>query len=210
MQFSVHNITHAPHDLDKHFIVLSFELHFTEPEKIVVKSSCEYSEVLRYIHQQDEAFGNYLEGVRNGMDRHGPCQHLVFEAIGDEAIDKVYEYLVLFLKKTDYGAKIYEHDKQIRNITPEQRAAMAKKAQEIVQDMKQMVKPMKGINPDRHNLFRDEATKFMRDLATKYYPEVFDADSEQLAEFKYLFSRDIDSMHSKIDSFAYKISKAKQ
>jgi len=209
MQFTVHNITHAPHDLDKHFILFDFEMHFTEPEKIIVNSHYTYARLLHFIKQEDEAFGNFLQGVRNGMDRHGPCEHLVFEAIGDEAIERVYEYLELCLKKTDLGAKIYEHDKQVRSITPEQRAEMARKAQEIVANMQQMVKPKKGVNPDRHNLFRDEATKLMRDLATKYYPEVFDADSEQLKEFKHLFSRDIDSMHSKIDSFAYKIAKAK-
>jgi hypothetical protein len=210
MQFSVHNITHAPHDLDQHFIVLRFEMHFTEPEKMVVKFHCEYGEVLRFIKQEDEAFGNYLQGVRNGMDRHGPCEHLVFEAMGDEAIDKVYEYLELFLKKTDFGAKIYEHDKQLRNLTPEQKAEMAQKAQEIVANMKQMMKPEKGTNPDRHNLFRDEAIKQMRDLATKLYPEIFDADGEQLKEFKYLFQSEIFEMQRKIDSFAFKIREGKK
>lgn len=185
-------------------------MHFTEPEKIVVKSSCEYRDVLDFIKQEDQAFGNYLEGVRNGMDRHGPCEHLVFEAIGDEAIDKVYEYLVLFLKNTERGKQIFEFNKQLRNLTPEQKAEMAQKAQKIVANMQQMMKPLKGINPDRSNLFADEATKQMRDLATKLYPEIFDADGEQLEEFKYLFHREIFEMQRRINSFAFKIREGKK
>ena len=57
---------------------------------------------------------------------------------------------------------------------------------------------------NRYFKFCETVEKQIRQTAAEVYPELVDGDAEQLQEFKYLFVRDIQAMHERIEKMLRK------
>jgi len=210
MQFTVHNITHASHNVDKGIVVISFDLHFTKPEKMILEVTLLYKELLRFIEKEDKPFGKYLDSVRRSIDPHKPCEHLVFENMGDEAIRKVYEYLELYLRKGKGGEKQFKRAKKFGHFTPEQTDEMQDKLSWLMDSMKYNENRLGGENNERLFRFIEMAKKQMNDIALEIYPEILDANQRKLLQFQLLFIKEVFSMQKRVELFAHKIKHAKK
>ena len=198
MKYSIHNISHRPHDLDDDFIYFYYDIHFTEPETFVIKNYfCSFSELLHYLKEKHPAFHQFVKDTRSSIDAWGPAEDRTMEAMGEEGIRQLYALLEKYLLECDWMEKVYQHTKQQRNQPPRVRQLTQQQAAAKVAELSEFGPAMKK-SQSRYYKFCETAEKKIRETAMEVYPEITELESEQLMEFKYLFVRDIQAMQESI------------
>lgn len=93
MRYRIQNIRHSVDKLDDHRINFNYEVHFTEPENMVVNYFYDLALLMPYLRDKHPGFYNYLQQVENTIDCWGPKEHLLMQEIGEVAIAQLYTCL---------------------------------------------------------------------------------------------------------------------
>ena len=203
MRYTIQNILHRSSDLDDHIIHFEFEVHFTEPEEMIVNYFYGYSLLSGYINKNHPEFYAYLKKVQKSIDGWGPQEHRVMEEIGEEALQQLYAYLEEYLLQADWLPKLFEREKERLSQTEQQQIKTHRTAEKIVKELGALESPMKTAQKN-YLKFCETVEKQIRQTAAEVFPELVDGDAEQLEEFRYLFVRDIQSMHERIEKMLMK------
>lgn len=207
MRYTIQNLSHTVHDLDDNIVIFHFDIHFTEPENLVVKKYfLDYSMVASYIGQKHPDFYNYLKSVHSSIDHWGPCEDKLFEEMGEEALQQLYGFAEEYLLQADWVPELYGREKKFRSETPQKKAEVQQQAKKVVADLGSGKESMKAAQR-KYYLFCETVEKQIRQTAAEVYPELVDGDAEQLKEFKYMFVSDIQAMYSKIEKMRAKYKK---
>ncbi len=204
MRYTIQNISHEVHDLDDDCIYFRFDIHFTEHEELtVIKYFESFSSLFYYIRDKHPDFHAYLQSVRGSIDGWGPCEPRILEAMGEEALQQLYNYLEEFMLCTDWVPELYELEKRRRSESVQEQIKTKKGADKVVASLGMNAGLMK-YEQKRYYRFCETVEKQIRQTAAEVYPELVDGDAEQLKEFKHMFVRDIQSMHSRIQTMIAK------
>lgn len=207
MKFTVKNVRYSPHDLDAQCAYFYFDIHITEPEEYFIKKYfLSYSRLLDYIRQKYPEFYAYLSSVRESIDRWGTREIETLDAVGDEAINTLYKYLVEYLQQSTWIEKLYENEKMLDALSLEEQHKMAEGAEKITRELGGMASAFKQAD-NKYFRFCETVERQIRATAAEVFPELVDGDAEQLMEFKHLFVRDIQSMYDRIEKMKKKYKK---
>jgi hypothetical protein len=206
MKYTIHNICHRPHDLDDSHIYFQFDIQFTEPENLVMSYHQDYNSLSFYIQSDHPDYYAYLQKVREGIDGWGPCEDKLFDTLGEEELKQVYDYLEEYLLQVEWMPRLFEQQKEIRSMTGTKRIELQEGAEKVVKELSKGATIMKS-EQRRYLTFCETVEKQIRQTAAEVYPELVDGDMEQLKEFKYLFVRDIQAIHDKIEKMRVKYNK---
>ncbi len=208
MHYTIHNITHKSHALDEHYVNFYFDVQFTEPEKLEVKRTFyDYSSLSSYLREKHPDFAAYLASTRNSIEHWGPCEHLVLEAIGDEAVQQLYRYLEEYLLQADWMPKLFEQQKQWQNSPVQEQAKTQQAAEKVFKDLDSHRLPMQ-LSQKRYYRFCETVEKQIRQTAMDVYPQLADGNAEQMKEFRYLFVSHIQAMYTTLEKFTMKLKKS--
>ena len=205
MRYTVQNISHRQHPLDDHRIDFEYEIHFTEPETLVVSYFYSYSSLSRFVRDQHAEFYQYIRQVEKSIDCWGPKEHLLVQQIGEEALAQLYQCLEEYLLLADWIPKLYEQEKAIRGMSVQQQINTQQAAEKIVESLEDKQDDLQTAQ-QKYYKFCETVEKQIRQTAAEVYPELVDGDAVQLEEFRYLFVSDIQSMHQRIEKMLAKYS----
>lgn len=198
---------HAAHDLDDDVVYFQFDVHFTEPEELVIeKYFFPYSMMASYIEQKHPDFYKYLSSVRSSIDAWGPRESRLLDEIGEEALQQLYSFTEEYLLQCPWVPKILEHEKKLRSQPMQKQQETQQQAKKVVKDLSSGKESMKTAQ-QKYYRFCETVEKQIRQTAAEVFPELVDGDAEQLQEFKYMFVSDIQAMHSKIEKMLIKYGK---
>ena len=203
MRYTDQNISHRQDSLSERLIDFYFQIHFAEPEALVVNYFYSYSELSRFVRDQYPEFYQYIQQVEKSIDCWGPKEHLLVQEMGEEAVQQLYKCLEEYLLQADWIPKLYEQEKEIRSLSVQQQVNTQQAASKIVQHLDAQ---KLGLNTSENKYYKfcETVEKQIRQTAAEVYPELVDGDAGQLEEFKYLFVSDIQSMHQRIEKMLAK------
>ncbi|MGE0636056.1 MAG: hypothetical protein AB7G44_16115 [Bacteroidia bacterium] len=204
MKYTIRNISHGPHDMDDDVVFFEFEVHFTEPETIQINYFYDFGRLLRTLQTTQPDFYNYYKKTHSGLDKWGPAETQTLEAMGDEAIKQVYQFLEDYLLTCDWIPTLLEREKQFRNLTPDQLQKQQEAAVKVSEKLSALASPEMKRATNRDRLFCEQASRKMRDVALEVYPEIANLEAEELKEFKHLFTREIMSMQERLEKLLSK------
>jgi hypothetical protein len=206
MKYTIHNLRHEVHDLAHDSVDFRFEIHFTEPDDVIVNQAWSYHSFCSYLHDKQPEFYKYLCSIRESIDGWGPCEDRIFEAMEEESLHQLYEYFEAYLMQADWISKALEQHLLIISAKPEQQMKIQQGAERIVAEANENIQSLNQSHK-RYLQFCETVQRQIRETATEVYPELIDGDAEQLREFKELFGSDIRSMYKRIENMLLKISK---
>ena len=199
MRYKINNIRHERHESDDDTIYFYFGVQFSEPEELYIKEYfLPYSTLLVFIRDKYPDFYQYIEQTRRSIDGFGPCEARTMEAIGEDAVQRIYVCLEEYLSGCGWLEELFYHYKKLQNKTPEEQIKYQQDAEKAYKELSEMDSGMRE-SQNRYRNFCETVTKEIRKTATDIFPEIAELEPEQLKEFKYLFVSDIQSMHEKIE-----------
>jgi hypothetical protein len=190
--------------LDDDFVLFRFDIHFTSPQKIeVINCHYPFSDLLCYVREQKPALHKYISSVHKSIERWGPHEPETIDALGEDAIEQLYDCLHRYLLQCDWMEKEYEREMFIRQQTTRQQIKTQQQAENVVHTLGQA---FAGINLSNKKYYRfcETVEKQIRATATEVYPEIADFTPEGLNEFRYLFVSEIQAMHERLQKLLLK------
>jgi len=205
MKFTISNFHHKKDGfLGEDTITFYFDLQFTEPEPLLVPNYFLHLHMVKdYLEKAHPEFYSYLESVRKNLDHWGPCEGRTLDALEDEALKQLYAYAEEYLYQCNWMEKEYarhlEQSKQPPQVQQQHQEKVIKLLNKLDEGQPAIINETK-----RYYDFCETVERKIRDTAMKSYPEIANFDGEALKEFKYLFVRDIQSMHERLEKFLRK------
>ncbi|MEP7171771.1 MAG: hypothetical protein ABI855_20525 [Bacteroidota bacterium] len=206
LRYKILNIRHEPHDLDDDVIYFYYDIHFSEPEELIVENYfLPYNCLLDFIKEKYPDFYQYINSVRKSIDGFGPCERRTMEAMGDDAVTRLYSCLEEYLLTAEWMEKVFLNEKELQNNPPEEQLKLQENAAKAFSKLSEGSSSLRDYQK-RYRDFCESVTKAVREISLKVYPEIADLEPEQLKEFQYLFVREIQAMHERIDKLLFKPS----
>ena len=179
---------------DDAFVNFYFMLTFTEPEPLGTETLFPYRQLLWYIKEKNAAFYNYIKEVREGLDNWGPEELGTIEALGDEGIGLLYSMLEQYLLSCNWMSSFYNTELERSKHSITRQTDEKERAADIVEDWQEMAEAVFS-DQKRYRIFCKLVEKEARRIAIEVYPELLDANKEQMKAFKYIFVDGIMKMH---------------
>ncbi|HLG33903.1 MAG TPA: hypothetical protein VI757_03400 [Bacteroidia bacterium] len=210
MTYSIHNLHHKPHDLDDDFLYFYFDIHFSEPEELLVKNYfLPLDWLLPWLEKEHPGFHKYYKDTRTGLEVWGTAEILTVEAMGEEAVQQLYAFAEEYLLACDWVQGLFTREKENRSKTPEEQRKQQQQAKKVYEELSSFGPAMKR-SRSRYYRFCEAVEKRIRQMALEVYPEIANLEPAQLKEFRYLFVRDIQSMQSKLEKLVRENPSAKK
>jgi hypothetical protein len=194
---------HEPHDLDDDVIYFYYDIHFSEPEEVIVKNFfSHYGSLLDFIEQKHPEFYQYIDSVRRSVDGYGPCERRTMEAMGEDAVSRLYACLEEYLSGADWMEKIFLHEKNLQSMPSEEQLKLQENAAEAFNKLSEESSAFRD-SQKQYRDFCESVTRSVREISLRVYPQIADLEPEKLKEFQNLFVREIQAMHERIDKFLF-------
>lgn len=205
MEYTISTLRHQLSDFDQETMLFWFEVHPKEQEDLApFPYFVHLSDVLYALRDKNHPFYDYYNSVRNGLDHWGPSDAATLEALGDEAVAQLYEHAEAYILQLPYMDKVLEQERKIQSEKrPSQSMARSLQAEKVHREMSTGLSEMQK-EQQRYYLFCETVSRFLRETAVNVYPELLDAEPEQIRELQHLFNRDIISIHDKLDDLLHK------
>jgi len=202
MQYTIQNIQHEPHDLDDEIIFFQFEVHYQSPTPLISHHSCHLENLLNYLKIKQPTFYAFWEHTRVSLELWGPAHQSTINAIGSEAIEQLYGYLVDYYKDNDYLESDYERVKANAERTVEQQITDMEKLEAKLKEIDEKHHGIKN-EQNRYRQFCKQAEIKLREVSLEVYPEIAEMEPEQLRAFKHLFETEIMHIHTKLEKLLF-------
>ncbi|MEO6830642.1 MAG: hypothetical protein ABI378_00425 [Chitinophagaceae bacterium] len=198
MKYTIENIHHKPHDLDADVVFFDFEIHFEEPEVAAIPYFLDMSTLKKYLRATQPAFYKFYEDTRNSLDLFGPAEMQTLEALGEEGLNQLYDYLEEYLMTCDWVPKMFADAKAQRDRPVKEQYEAQEKVEEIFADLSDAASGMVD-STARSRQFCNEATRILRETALRIYPEIAELEPVVIKEFKDFFVGDVLRMAKRIE-----------
>lgn len=203
MKYTIHNIYHKIDDFDDDAIRMRFDIHFTEPEEMLVTDYFfGLDRLLYFIKDKHPEYYDYYSKTRRSIDTWGPAERQTLEAMGEEATTQLYGYLEEYLLTCDWMGGLFEQQKNLSSMSTQQQEKQQEGAAKIVKTLSEGFGGMKE-DTRRSRQFCNNANKQLREIALAAYPQIANLAPEKLKAFQYFFVDDILSMSRKLDKLMY-------
>lgn len=204
LRYTIQNMRHETSSLDDDYVDFLFDIHFTHPQK-TESNNCRYSfgQLLHYVQQQQPALHGYISSVHKSIERWGPHEPETIAALGEDAIEQLYDCLHQYLLQCDWMEKEYERQVFFKEQGALQQIKTQQQAEKVVGHLGHA---FEGITASKKKYYRfcETVEKQIRATATEVYPEIADLTPEGLYEFRYLFVSEIQAMHERLQKLLLK------
>jgi hypothetical protein len=203
LRYKILNMHHEPDDLDDDVIYFYYDIHFSEPEELIVKNFfSHYRNLLDFIEQKHPEFYQYIHSVHRSIDGYGPCERRTMEAMGEDAVSRLYVCLEEYLSGAEWMEKIFEQEKKLRSMRSEEQIKLQQNAAEVFSKLSNGSSALRNSQRNYRD-FCESVTRAVREISLRVYPEIADLEPEKLKEFQDLFVTEIMRMHERIDKFLF-------
>jgi hypothetical protein len=189
MKYTIENLhykTDSP--LADDLVTFIFDIRFTEPGLLTVNHyHFSYSDALKQLRHDNTPLYGYITRVRRGLDCWGPAEPATLEAMGDEALQQLLDYVQQHLEQAGWIPALYEWQQQLNN---KRDGAQQVHLEKILDTLDATAAAVK-MNNSRSNEFKNLVQRMLRKISIEVYPEIANASGEQLRTFQLLFVNDI-------------------
>ncbi len=208
MKFTIENLHHKIEDfLGDDNVTFHFDIHISEPEEFLIKNyPFHYHELTHYLQEANPALHAYLSKIRKDIGGWGPKENKIFEALEPDTLNEVYKYVEECLLKRDWQL-VYEREQKWKKMALEAKVEEHKKIEKVFDDLSEGM-PNASMMQRKFYRFAETVEKQIQATAVDIYPELMNGNAEQMDEFRYLFSREVSSMHERLSKHLESIRKA--
>ena len=194
MQYSVSNIRYETMEEDDAFVYFYFTITFIKPEPLVTETFIPYRNLSDYIKSNYAAFYNYIKEVRESLDTWGPDELETIEALSNEGIALLYSYLEEYLLTCNWMEDFYNKELERSKHSITRQIDDVERAADALEDLQDSAESAFN-EQKKYRQFCKLVQKEARRIAVEVYPELLDANKEQMKVFKYIFVDGIIKMH---------------
>jgi hypothetical protein len=203
MKYTIENLNFTTeNDLETDVVTFYFDVHFTQPATLWVrKQSFGLYNLLPIIKTKSPDIHAYYKKTRSSLDEWGPAEATTLNAMGEEAVNQILKIAQQFFEEADWVADLYEWQLRIDEMSQlpdaaEKEQARIKKIGELAAQM-----PALKIKNEKSNLFKKEVNNKLRETVVELYPEILEADPEQIRKLKGLFIKEILGMEKTLQLY---------